>query len=139
MRSLIIIAVIFLPIIKFIQLIIHLFTGQEFTGHQNNKSYSRSEYKKAYNNNMHKQNRIRQDFKDKVLHESMQNQFQQDFNNQILQDNLQNQLQQDMNNQQLNESIMSEFMDFSMNSVTPFEHGGFDMNQGNSFNDPNLF
>ncbi len=27
-----------------------------------------------------------------------------------------------------------EFMDFSMKSVTPFEMGGFDMNQGNSFN-----
>ena len=27
-----------------------------------------------------------------------------------------------------------EFMDFSMKSVTPFEMGGFDMEQGNSFN-----
>ena len=30
---------------------------------------------------------------------------------------------------------MQEFMDFSMKSVTPFEQGGFDMTQGNSFND----
>lgn len=30
---------------------------------------------------------------------------------------------------------MQEFMDFSIKSVTPFEQGGFDMTQGNSFND----
>lgn len=29
---------------------------------------------------------------------------------------------------------MQESMDFSMKCITPFEHGGFDMNQGNSFN-----
>lgn len=30
---------------------------------------------------------------------------------------------------------MQEFMDFFIKSVTPFEQGGFDMTQGNSFND----
>ena len=46
--------------------------------------------------------------------------------------NLQNQQNLDQQMQQMN-----DFMNFSMDSVTPFEMGGMDMNQGNSFNDMN--
>ncbi len=46
--------------------------------------------------------------------------------------NFQDQQSLDMQMQQMN-----DFMDTSLNSVTPFEMGGMDMNQGNSFNDMN--
>ena len=46
--------------------------------------------------------------------------------------NFQNQQNLDQQMQQMN-----DFMNFSMDSVTPFEMGGMDMNQGNSFNDMN--
>lgn len=36
---------------------------------------------------------------------------------------------------QQNEQFMNDSMKFSMDSVTPFEHGGFNMDFGNSFND----
>ena len=46
--------------------------------------------------------------------------------------NFQNQQNLDLQMQQMN-----DFMNFSMDSVTPFEMGGMDMNQDNSFNDFN--
>ncbi len=46
--------------------------------------------------------------------------------------NLQDQQSLDMQMQQMN-----DFMDTSLNNVTPFEMGGMDMTQGNSFNDMN--
>ena len=51
--------------------------------------------------------------------------------------NLQNQqFMNDMNFMQdlQNRQFMNDMNTFSMNSVTPFEMGGFDMEQGNSFN-----
>ena len=36
---------------------------------------------------------------------------------------------------QQNEQFMNDSMKFGMDSVTPFEHGGLNMDFGNSFND----
>lgn len=43
-------------------------------------------------------------------------------------------LPQELHRQQ-NEQFMNDSMKFSMDSVTPFEHGGLNMDFGNSFND----
>ena len=44
---------------------------------------------------------------------------------------------QDQQNLDMQMQQMDQFMNFSMDGVTPFEMGGMDMNQGNSFNDMN--
>ena len=61
-------------------------------------------------------------------------QFMNDMNN--LQELQNQQFMNDMNFMQdlQNRQFMNDMNTFSMNSVTPFEMGGFDMEQGNSFN-----
>lgn len=51
----------------------------------------------------------------------------------------QQRLFQQQQNDEQNRQFMQHGMDESIKSVTPFEMGGYDMNQGNSFNDPNMF
>ncbi|MBQ5315416.1 MAG: hypothetical protein J6J52_05300 [Oscillospiraceae bacterium] len=55
------------------------------------------------------------------------------YQNRLFQEqmNYQNQLFQDEMNRQ--------FMEESIKTVTPFEQGGYDMTQGNSFNEPSFF
>ena len=50
----------------------------------------------------------------------------------------QQQMQEDMHREN-NDRFMSDMMNESQKSVTPWEHGGYDMNQGNSFNDHSFF
>lgn len=67
--------------------------------------------------------------------QDLQNQqFMNDMNN--LQELQNQQFMNDMNFMQdlQNRQFMNDMNTFSMNSVTPFEMGGFDMEQGNSFN-----
>lgn len=54
--------------------------------------------------------------------------FMQDLQNQQFMNDMN--FMQDLQNRQ----FMNDMNTFSMNSVTPFEMGGFDMEQGNSFN-----
>lgn len=56
-----------------------------------------------------------------------------DYQNRLFQDemNCQDQIFQGEMNRQ--------FMEESIKTVTPFEHGGYDMHNGNSFNEPSFF
>lgn len=56
------------------------------------------------------------------------------FRNFMDQTNWEQQHFMDEMNQQQFQQFMNDSMQFGMDSVTPFEHGGFDMNEGNSFN-----
>jgi hypothetical protein len=49
----------------------------------------------------------------------------------------------DYQNRLFQEQMNRQFMDYSMEECmkasTPFEHGGYDMTRGNSFNEPSFF
>lgn len=76
----------------------------------------------------------------------MQNQQQDALNQQMLQEQLrqQNEIAQQTQEEQFRQN-QQWFMDESQKSVTPFEQGGYNLNNGNSFNDqfnnqpPNMF
>lgn len=67
------------------------------------------------------------DYQNRLFQEQM------DYQNRLFQDemNCQDQIFQDEMNRQ--------FMEESIKTVTPFEHGGYDMHNGNSFNEPSFF
>lgn len=50
----------------------------------------------------------------------------------------QQQLQRDEIQRQQNQQFLEWSMEEGRKSVTPVEHGGYDMTQGNSFNDHNM-
>ncbi len=69
---------------------------------------------------------------DMQMQQLMDQQFQNDMQMQQFMDQ---QFQNDMQfNQFMNDMQNQHFMDESLKFVTPFEHGGYDLNQGNSFN-----
>lgn len=60
-----------------------------------------------------------------------------DMNNTLVNEDMDNGLMEEMQRQQ-NQQFVDWSMEESMKSVTPFEQGGYDMDQGNSFNDPGM-
>lgn len=60
-----------------------------------------------------------------------------DYQNRLFQE------QMDYQNRLFQDEMNRQFMDYSMEECmkasTPFEHGGYDMTQGNSFNEPSFF
>jgi hypothetical protein len=60
-----------------------------------------------------------------------------DMNNTFVNEDMNNEDMEEMQRQQ-HQQFVDWSMQESMKSVTPVEHGGYDMNQGNSFNDPGM-
>ena len=71
------------------------------------------------------------DYQNRLFQEQM------DYQNQLFQDemNCQDQIFQD----EMNRQFIDYSLDESRKTVTPFEHGGYDMHHGNSFNEPSFF
>lgn len=57
--------------------------------------------------------------------------FQKDFQDEF------NRMQQEDSDRRFNEEMERDIQE-SLKTVTPWEHGGYDMTQGNSFNDHNM-
>ena len=60
------------------------------------------------------------------------------YSDQLFQQQMQENMHRE-NNDRFMRDMMNESMNESLKSVTPWEHGGYDMNQGNSFNDHSFF